>query len=175
MKAVSVLDKYCPEILDANLTKEFEEDMEKIRKGKSTEEKTIKNAEKFLNKVLTQFKTNELEIGKELSTSYKQTLKEENFVMKCPECEGDLQIKYTPKFKSYFVACSKYPDCKKAFSLPRYFLARKSNKKCSECGFPEVTLIKKGKKPWIFCVNPECPKKEEYKKQMEAKKAEETS
>ncbi|MBT3324054.1 DNA topoisomerase I [archaeon] len=172
MKAISVLDKYCPEILDSNLTKEFEEDMEKIREGKSTEEKTIKNAEKFLKKVLTQFKDNEVDIGKELSTSYKQTLKEENFVMKCPDCKGDLQIKYTPKFKSYFVACSSYPDCKKAFSLPRYFLARTSNKKCSECGFPEVTLIKKGKKPWAFCVNPECPKKEEYKKLMEAKKAE---
>ncbi len=164
LKTVEILDKYCPEILDENLTREFEEDMEKIRSGKSSEEKVLKNAEDFLGKVLKKFKAKEKEIGQALSGSYKQTMKEESFVMKCDNCEGDLQIRYTPKFKSYFIACNKYPDCRKSFSLPRGYLAKSTNKKCKSCEFPEVLLIKKGKRPWSFCINPSCPKKEEYNK-----------
>tara|TARA_Y100000310_G_scaffold345257_1_gene463173 strand:- start:5755 stop:5943 length:189 start_codon:yes stop_codon:yes gene_type:complete len=49
-------------------------------------------------------------------------------------------------------------------SLPRGYLARSTKKKCKACDYPEVNLIKKGKRPWAFCINQECPKKEEYLK-----------
>jgi len=163
LSTVHVLGKYCPEILDEKLTREFEEDMEQIKKKKSDEEKTLKHAEVFLKKVLLNFKSKEKDIGKELATSYQDTMKEASFVDKC-HCGGDLQIKYVPRFKSYFIACSKYPECRQTYSLPRGFLAKTSDKKCDQCGFPEVLLIRKGKRPWVFCINPDCPKKEEYRK-----------
>ncbi|MDP3919163.1 MAG: DNA topoisomerase I [Nanoarchaeota archaeon] len=170
LKTVDVLNKYCPEILSEDLTEEFEEDMEKIRSGKSTEEKVIKNAETFLNKVLKQFKDKENQIGTDLSGSYEDTLKEQSFIMKCDTCkDGNLQLKYTRKFKSYFIACSAYPDCTRTYSLPRDYLVKNNPTKCDECEFPEVLLIKAGKRPWVFCINPECPKKEEYKKKMAEK------
>ena len=164
LKAIEVLDKYCPDILDEKLTRDFERDMEKIRKGKSNEKETLEHAEKFLTKVLGEFKEKEIEIGKELAGSYQETMKLDSFVEKCT-CGGDLQIRYTPKFKSYFIACSKYPECKITRSLPRGFLAKGTGgKRCDACGAPEILLIKKGKRPWQFCINPDCPKKEEYKK-----------
>src|SRR3989338_505940 len=67
LKTVAVLEKYCPDILDEQLTKDFEKDMNKIRKGKSTKKEVLAHAEVHLLKVLTQFKANEKEIGKELS------------------------------------------------------------------------------------------------------------
>lgn len=170
IKTIDVLDKYCPEILDEKLTRDFEEEMEKIREGKRSEKDALAHAETFLTTVLTKFKEKEKEIGSELSGSYKETMREETFVMKC-ECGGDLQIRYTPKFKSYFIACSKYPECKKSFSLPRGFLAKTSGKICSECQFPEVLLISRGKRPWAFCINQNCPKKEAYKKAQAEKNA----
>lgn len=165
LKTVDVLQKYCPDILDEQLTKDFEKDMNKIRKGKSSKKEVLAHAEVHLRKVLTQFKEKEKEIGKELSGSYQETMKQASFVQPCT-CGGDLQIRYTPKFKSYFIACSKYPECKITFSLPRGFLAKNSDKQCSACTFPEVLLIKKGKRPWNFCINPVCPKKEEYRKSI---------
>ncbi len=170
LKTIEVLDKFCPDILDEKLTREFEDDMAKIREGKSSQEKIINWAEKFLTKVLKQFKGKEKEIGQALSGSYRDTMKEESFVMVCDKCGKDLQIKYTPKFKSYFIACSGYPNCTKSFSLPRGYLAKSTNKKCKACEFPEVLLIKKGKRPWSFCINPVCPKKEEYNKKFRQKK-----
>ncbi len=167
MNTFDVLDKYASEVLDAELTRRFEREMEDIREGKKHEKEVLDDAEEFLCKVLQKFKEKEEEIGKYLANSYIKTRNEESFVMKCPECEGNLEIRYTPRFKSYFIACNKYPDCKKSFSLPRGFLARRSDKVCDACGMPEVILIRKGSRPWQFCINPECSKKEEYKKKQQ--------
>lgn len=163
LETVKVLHKYCPEILDEELTKEFEEDMEKIREGKINEEKVLENAKKFLTIALHKFKDKEKDIGKELGASYKETMREESFVEKC-KCGGDMKIIFSRKFKSYFIACGNYPKCDKSYSLPRGFLAKTTDKKCKECGFPEVLLIKKGKRPWLYCINHECPKKVEWRK-----------
>jgi DNA topoisomerase I len=166
MNTFTVLDKYAHEVLDAELTRRFEREMVDIREGKKNEAEVLKDASEFLGKVLGKFKEKEKEIGEYLASSYIKTRTEESFVMKCPECEGSLEIRYTPRFKSYFIACNKYPDCKKSFSLPRGFLARRSDKVCDACGMPEVVLIRKGSRPWQFCINPDCKKKEEYKKKV---------
>jgi len=163
LETVKVLHKYCPDILDEDLTKEFEEDMEKIREGKVKEDKVLEGARKFLTKVLKKFKEKEKEIGKELADAIKETREEESFVDKC-KCGGNLRIVYTPRFKSYFIACSNYPKCKVTYSLPRGFLAKNSDKKCKECGFPEVILIRKGSRPWNYCINHDCPQKVEWRK-----------
>jgi DNA topoisomerase I len=162
LKTVNVLKKYCADILDAELTRGFEEDMEKVRSGKVKEEKVLEDAEKFLTKVLNKFKKKEKEIGKELYDSYKVTMKEESFIMKC-KCGGDLKITYSPRNKSYFIGCSNYPDCKETRSLPKGFLAKRTDKKCKHCDSPEVILISKGKRPWNYCINYDCPQKVEWR------------
>jgi DNA topoisomerase I len=170
ISTTKILDKYCPDILDEKLTRDFEDDMNKIREGKSSEEKVIKEAEKFLTKILKQFKAKEEIIGKGLLGSYETTLKEESYVMKCDTCEpGNLSIRYSPRFKSYFIGCTNYPNCKRIYSLPRGYLAKTTAKKCKHCEFPEVNLISKGKRPWVFCINPDCSSKDEYKKKVAAR------
>ena len=82
--------------------------------------------------------------------------KKDNEVMPCIECEkGTLGLKYSKEYKRYFLGCSNYPECKKTYSLPPNSLIKKSEKKCEYCGFPMLMSIKKGKRPWIFCFNPE--------------------
>jgi len=44
------------------------------------------------------------------------------------------------------------------------------NEMCPECGFPMVVSLKKGKRPWKFCFNPECPTRKEYEANKEKKK-----
>ncbi|MCX6750003.1 MAG: hypothetical protein NTZ83_00940, partial [Candidatus Pacearchaeota archaeon] len=34
---------------------------------------------------------------------------------------------------------------------------KKADKNCEECQWPMLTRISKGKKPWTFCFNPQCP------------------
>ena len=147
----------------------------KIGKGKQKKEKVIGHAKKDLDKILTHFKENELKIGKELTTSYEATQKQETLIGKCNLCDGDLRIIYSRKNKSYFIACSKYPECKNTFSLPRYALPKPANETCPECSSPLVLMIRKGKRPYKFCIGRDCPAKKRWFEQMQEKDKEEGS
>jgi len=171
MRLIDTLNKYSPVIIDENLTREIERDMEQIRASKKDlkkkQGKTIKIAEKALKKISKDFKNKEQDIGKELVAAnealWKQEKEDNKLNIKCPGCKkGELTIKYTPRFKSYFVACTNYPDCKQTFSLPSQSLIKKTDKTCQECGFPMLLRIKQGKRPWVFCFNPNCPTREKY-------------
>jgi len=170
IRLIDSLEKHSPIIIDENLTREIEKDMENIRKSKKDlkqkKQQTIDKAEKALTKISEDFKKQENEIGKELVKAnealWEQQKEDNKLEITCPECKkGNLTIKFTPRFKSYFIACTNYPDCRKTFSLPSRSLIKKvdNNKICEECNWPMLLRIKQGKRPWIFCFNPECPSK----------------
>lgn len=186
MRLIESLKKYSPVIINEKLTREIELDMDNIRNSKKELEKkqqnTIKKAENALTEISKDFKKNEIDIGKELraanENSWEQE-KEDAKIMLCPECKKNmLSIKYTPRFKSYFIACTGYPECKKTFSLPSNSLIKKAEDKskedgqkiCEECGFPMLIRIKQGKRPWTFCFNPACPTRLELDINGNAKK-----
>lgn len=166
LKTVETLKKYCPEILDEKLTHDFEEDMDEIIANKNNEEDILKHARDFLTKSLEKFKVNEKKIGEELSVAVKETRDKENLVGKCKLCGSDLMIRYSPRFKSRFVACNGYPNCKNTFSLPMG-LPKVTDKTCPDCEFPMVLVIRAGKRPFEYCINKMCPKKVEWRKQQE--------
>ena len=170
IRLIDSLEKHSPIIIDEKLTREIEKDMDSIKLSKHDLNKkqgiTIKKAEDALTKISTDFKKQEKEIGKELAAAnealWEQEKKENNLKIKCPGCEkGELGIKYTPRFKSYFIACSEYPDCKQTFPLPSQSLIKKTDKICEYCKWPMLLRIKQAKHPWVFCPNPKCESKKE--------------
>ena len=165
MQTVETLEKHCPDILDVNLTRQFEENMEKIEEKKKKGTEIIEDAKKFLTKSLNNFKKHEKEIGKELAEAAKETRDKEAFVGKCMKCkEGDLQIR-RGKY-GFFVACNRYEQgCSNTFKLPGNALIKNTEKECKVCNYPTVLVIKAKRKPQEMCINPECPvKKEEEEK-----------
>ncbi len=173
MKTIETLDKYCPEIIDVKMTKSLEKDMEKIREGKETKEQVIEHAKKDLAKILNHFKENELKIGKALTLSYEETQKKESIIGKCNLCSGDLRIIFSRKNRSYFVACSKYPECKNTFSLPKDSLPKPTGELCEECKYPLVLIIRRGKRPFKYCISRDCPIKKRWFEEMKKKEHEE--
>ncbi len=170
IRLIDSLEKHSPIIINEKLTREIEKDMENIRSSKKDLEKkqqtTIKKAEDTLTKISTDFKKQESAIGKELVKAnealWEQQKKDNQLGIKCPGCnKGELTIKYTPRFKSYFIACTNYPNCKQTFPLPSQSLIKKTDKVCSDCQWPMLLRIKKGKRPWVLCPNPKCPSKQE--------------
>ncbi|MEK6860036.1 MAG: DNA topoisomerase, partial [Nanoarchaeota archaeon] len=168
---IDSLKKHSPVIIDENLTRQMEKEMDSIRNSKKDldkkEQHIIAEAKDALTKISQDFKKNENIIGKELmeaNTSMWEQQKEDNKLPKiCPNCNtGNLSLKFSPRFKSYFIACSSYPDCRQTYPLPGRALIKKldNNKMCEECGWPMLISIKQGKRPWIFCFNPKCPKRE---------------
>ena len=168
MNLIESLKKNSPVIIDEKLTREIEKDMDVIRRSKrdleAKERKILDKAEKALIKISKDFKAKEIEIGKDLIKANEAMFKEEQesnkLGLQCPECKkGELTVKFTPRFKSYFVACTAYPDCRKTFSLPKGLIKNTVNKKCEDCEWPLLLRILAGKRPWQLCFNPECPSK----------------
>ncbi|MBI5871624.1 DNA topoisomerase I [archaeon] len=166
-KTFETLSLYCPDIMDEALTRHFEEEIEAISTKNKPRERILNEARQALIKILNKFRLNEKEIGKALAEAEIERRKQESVIGKCPSCSGNLKITFSPKTKSYFISCSNYPKCKTAFSLPRFYLAKPSGKSCEKCSFPAVFLIKKAKRPWLFCINPDCPSKEAWKRKRE--------
>jgi len=189
MQMAKTLEKFCPVILDEKLTAQFEEEMEKIEDSKGNYEKLeknlLENAKKTVINIAQRFTKDLAKIGESLKDANEKVWeeeKEQNTMSVCPVCEkGKLRVMYGRKFKRYFVSCDAYPDCKTTFSLPPRGVMKPARDKdgelnyCEECNFPLITSLKKGRAPWKFCFNPECPtneelqkKKKEFKKKLES-------
>ncbi len=172
LSLINTLEKNSPIIIDEKLTRDIELNLESIRNSKNpnkSEEKILDEAKKIIISIGKDFEKNKNKIGDDLVKATEtlwESEKKDNEVMPCIECEkGNLGLKYSKEYKRYFLGCSNYPECKKTYSLPPNSLIKKSEKKCEYCGFPMLMSIKKGKRPWIFCFNPEC----ESRKNKESK------
>ncbi|OGJ17066.1 DNA topoisomerase I [Candidatus Pacearchaeota archaeon RBG_13_33_26] len=176
---ITTLEKYSPIIINEELTRKFEKEMDSILQSKKNfEEKKIKvieEAKETITKIAGDFEKNKKEIGKELSEAEVklwEKQKEENKLNVCPQCKkGLLSIIYSRKTRRSFVACDKYPECRKTYSLPPNGIIKKTDKICESCGFPMLIRLSKGKRPWIFCFNPECESNKKRLEEYRIKKA----
>jgi DNA topoisomerase-1 len=188
---INTLDKYSPIIIDEKLTREFELEMDNIQriedkaKQEKKEDDIIEKAKMTITKISKDFEKSKNKIGQELvnaNTEYRAQQKIANALMKCPKCgKGDLAINYSKKTRRFFVSCNAYPECKTIYSLPPNGQIKKADKTCPECNWPMLMRLSKGKRPWIFCFNPQCPtnkawadKREAYNKEKENKEELET-
>ncbi|MGY4884534.1 MAG: DNA topoisomerase I [Nanobdellota archaeon] len=179
---INTLDKYSPIIIDEKLTRDFELEMENIQRmhDKSKQEKKetdiIEKAKTTITNISKDFEKHKSKIGQELvdaNIEYREQQKRENAIIRCPKCgKGDLSINYSKKTRRFFVSCNAYPDCKNTYSLPPNGQIQKADKNCEECQWPMLTRLSKGKRPWTFCFNPQCPTNKAWaeKKNMEEKK-----
>ncbi len=176
IKTVETLETYCPEILDEELTRNFELEMEKIREMQKKEEEVLGDARTVLTKTLDHFKKNEKQIGEKLAEATKETEREMAHIGECPICKGNLVIKKGKYGR--FIACDNYPKCSITYKLPINALFKPAKKVCEKCGQPMIMIIRSKQRPQEVCINPECQTKEisaEYKKEadkMEAGKIE---
>jgi DNA topoisomerase-1 len=182
LKLIEALEKYSSIILDENLTRQLEEEMDKIQNSKedlasleAEEKHVVEKAKKIIIDISKEFKQKEVEIGKELASGLETLRKEQqeaNTLIQCPTCKkGNLRILFNRASHRYFVACSAYPDCKQTYSLPPNALIKKSDKICESCNFPKILAIRKGKRPWEFCFNINCEVNKALRAEWEAKKA----
>lgn len=178
---ITTLEKYSPIIINEKLTRKFEKEMDSILESKHNfeekEKRVIEEAKETIIEISKDFEKNKEEIGKELveaEMKLREKAREENKLIQCPVCKkGTLAITYSKKNRRYFVACNAYPECRNTYSLPPNGLIKKADKNCEECGFPMLISIRKGKRPWEFCFNPECEKNrkriEEYREKQNKK------
>lgn len=157
VEIVETLEKYVPEVVDEELTRHFELEMEEIRESRKKGGDVLEEAKVVLTKILGSFKKKEKDVGAELFEATKSSEIKENTVGKCVKCSGTLMIK-RGKF-GRFVACSNYPECSVTFKLPSNGMVKTTANACEQCSHPKILIIKKRKKPQETCINPDCETK----------------
>jgi DNA topoisomerase-1 len=149
---INALGKYCPEIVSSELTKKFEADMEMVESGRKKKEEILKNVEKELGGILSNFKEHEKQIGEEMIKAIREYEREIHTVGKCGKCGGDLKIIHSHRTGKRFVGCSKYPKCTNSFPLPQHGFLEVISRPCPQCGLHIIQVKVKGKRSWRFCI-----------------------
>jgi len=163
LKVCDILNKYAPEILDENLTRKMEENMESVQAGKMSKDDVINESKEVLTGLLNKWRPNEAKIGKELADALYVTMQQENILGNCDKCDKQLRI-IRMKAGRQFIGCTGYPNCKNTYPLPYGAMVRSAKKACPECNKPVIN-VKKGKsKYYTMCIDPNCPTKANWKK-----------
>jgi DNA topoisomerase-1 len=104
---------------------------------------------------------------KEIGGSIRKAMDEQNTIGKCNKDGGNLMIRKGRTGKR-FLGCSNYPNCTQTYPLPQYGKIVPEGRACEHCQAPVIKLLNKGRRPWIICVNMQCPGRSMPQKPAEA-------
>jgi DNA topoisomerase-1 len=164
---IDILGRYAPKVTSAKLTQELESKMEQIQKSRGTRKNVLAEVVEQLKPQLEQFKKNEESIGEVLSEAIKRARTQERVAGKCPNCgTGNLAIIYSRKTRKRFIGCTNYFKglCKTSFPLPQRGTVKPEGKNCKGCGWPQVLIWNRSRRPWRLCFNPSCPLKKKRRR-----------
>jgi DNA topoisomerase I len=153
------LRKYAGVISSPEMTAQLENDIDAIAEGKETQLQVVGKSRDMLGEVMTHLETSREEVAAEIRNG----IKEDRILGTCPTCGSNLRMVKAKKSKKRFVGCTTYPECTTTFPLPQTGTVTPTGEVCSECGSPKVRVLNKGRRPWILCLDPECPTKKEKK------------
>ncbi|MBU0757584.1 MAG: DNA topoisomerase I [Nanoarchaeota archaeon] len=163
IRTEETLEKYSPKIVDPELTRNFETEMEKIRDEKTDSKKVLEDSKNTVIEIVAEFEKHMNKIGEELYSANIETRNELANMGKCPICkEGDLALR-KGRF-GRFLACNKYPECKTTFSLPGSGKIESTDKFCEHCNYPIIKII--NSKTQEVCFNPDCKSKKIIDKEI---------
>ncbi len=167
LKVVENLEKYCREVVSVEFTRALEERMEKIEQGTERKRDVVEDSINKLKTILTEFKTNEEQIGLELADAVKKARMVELIIGKCPVCKtGDLMILFSRKTGKRFAGCTNFSKgfCNSALPLPQPpYRIKPLRKTCKTCSWPVIAVSSRSRRFWNLCLNPSCPMKNKKK------------
>ncbi len=170
LSVYNALSKYCQDILDEELTRKLETDMENIQKGEATKGVVIEEGKSIITRLIEEFKGKEQQIGEELMKGLKES-ENSSLIGPCKVDGGNLILRRS-KAGKMFIGCSNYPKCTNTYSVPQNAKIVATGKMCELCHTPKIKVFRRGKRPFEMCLDPVCESKKDWAK-PEVKKASE--
>ena len=138
-------------ITEPDMTAKLEADMLSISEGERTLDSVVIESQDMLHDVAVKISEDSDEIGSEI----KAALHSQQHIGICPTCGNNMTIKRSKN--GNFIGCDGYPDCKRAYPVPRGALIQTVETTCPVCGLPQLRIIRKGNPPMVQCIDPKCP------------------
>jgi DNA topoisomerase I len=156
------LKAFASEIASHEMTSELETSMDAISEGKTSKENVVDESRDVLRRVYE----NLTEAEKEFADIVWDGIRGDETLGKCPESGHNLIIRRNRKSGKRFVGCQGYPECRVTYPLPQKGTIIPLHTQCDACGSPEIKVVG-GKRPWVTCINMDCPKKQEQRENKE--------
>ena len=156
------LKDFASEIASHEMTAELERSMDAISEGKVSKENVVDESRDVLRRVYE----NLTESEQEFADIVWNGIRGDETLGKCPESGHNLIIRRNRKSGKRFVGCEGYPECRVTYPLPQKGTIIPMGTQCDACGSPEIKVLG-GKRPWVTCINMDCPKKQEQREAKE--------
>src|ERR671921_363572 len=166
MSVAQALTDFASEIASYEMTAELERSMDEISEGRISKDSVVDSPREVLRRVYDHLQNSETEFADIVW----EGIRTDETIGKCPESGHDLIIRRNRKSRKRFVGCTGYPDCRVTYPLPQRGEIIPLGTRCDICGSPEIKVLG-GKRPWVTCINMDCPKKQEQLEAAEKAKA----
>ena len=144
------LEKHGGGITEPEMTAKLERDMLSITDGERTLEEVVEESQNMLHDVAVKLETDSTAIGDEI----KSALKKQQYVGLCPSCGNSMTVKKSKN--GNFIGCNGYPECTRAYPLPKGALVQMTDTVCPVCGLAQIKVVRKGVPPSTQCIDPKC-------------------
>ena len=165
IEVIRTLERYCPEILSVEMTRNLEEKMTVIEENRLSRKPLLMESVRNLSPTLTILKSKELEIGNELSSAIQKSLLQRRILGPCPVCKDEnILLIRSRRTGKQFAACPNKlkGSCTFSAPLPQGSVITATHKSCPTCGFPVVLVKRPRRRPWNLCINLQCPSKKNW-------------
>jgi DNA topoisomerase-1 len=158
MAVAQALKDFAAEIATHEMTAELERSMDAISEGRVSKDSVVDESRDVLRQVYEHL-TNSQE---EFADIVWNGIRGDETLGPCPNCGRNLIVRRNRRSGKRFVGCEGYPECRVTFPLPQRGDIIPLGTQCDACGSPEIKVVGK-KRPWITCINMDCPKKQEQR------------
>jgi DNA topoisomerase-1 len=167
IKMAEALLEYAPLIASPDMTAQLELDMDAIADEERTKDQVVTISRDLLRKAYASLAENKEQVASKIF----EGITDDRILGDCPTCgKNKLRVIRSKATRKRFVGCEGYPECNQTYPLPQRGDILAMGETCPECGTPRIKILG-GKRPWILCLDPECPTKAEYREKREARKA----
>jgi DNA topoisomerase-1 len=160
MAVAQALKDFASEIATHEMTAELERSMDAISEGKVSKDSVVDESRDILRQVYKHLESSE---GKFADIVW-SGIRGDETLGPCPNCGRNLVVRRNRRSGKRFAGCEGYPECRTTFPLPQRGDIIPLGTECDACGAPEIKVIGK-RRPWVTCINMDCPKKQEQRKE----------
>lgn len=153
LKIISLLNKYCPQIVDPVFTARLEASMDGIQTLQTTRSELLVQTLEYLRPIMLKLIAREDEVGAELAEVVtSQRIASLTFDYPCPQCGSKLKIIRSRTSGKRFIGCAGYETgCRFTLPLPQFGSLSITHMHCKVCGFQLVQARTRGRRPMTSC------------------------
>ncbi|MHB0979640.1 MAG: DNA topoisomerase I [Thermoleophilia bacterium] len=167
VKMAEALLQYAPLIASPDMTAQLELDMDAIAEEERTKDQVVTTSRDLLRKAYASLAENRAEVAAKIF----EGITDDRILGDCPKCgTHKVRIIKSKTTRKRFVGCEGYPECDQTYPLPQRGDVIAMGETCPSCGTPRIKILG-GKRPWILCLDPDCPTKDEYREKQAARTA----